>query len=208
MVVFSVAAGRSLPLWLVCSVNAALAAVLVWALSFFRDPERASPEEPGLILAPADGRVTDITVVDEPGFIGGRALRIGIFLSIFNVHINRSPCRARVERIQYRPGEFRNAMDPQSGRVNESNDLHMVRMDPPGDRLIVRQVSGAIARRIVCRASAGQVLSTGERFGMIKFGSRTELYVPSRSGVECLVHVKQPVRAGLTALVRVQPCRE
>ncbi len=208
MVVFSWAAGRSAPMWLVFSLNGVLAAVLVWALSFFRDPERVCPEGPGLILAPADGRVTDITVVDEPEFIGGRALRIGIFLSIFNVHINRSPCRAQVQRIQYRPGEFRNAMDPQSGRVNESNDLHLAQVDPPGDRLIVRQISGAIARRIVCRASPGQVLSRGERFGMIKFGSRTELYVPSRPDVQCLVQVKQPVRAGLTALVRVQPCPE
>ena len=208
MVVFSLTAGHSLPVWCVVSVNAVLAAVLVWALSFFRDPERACPEETGLLLAPADGRVTDITVVDEPEFIGGKALRVGIFLSIFNVHINRSPCKARVERIQYRPGQCRNAMNPESGRVNESNNLYLVKVDTPSDRLIVRQISGAIARRIVCKASEGQVLSMGERFGMIKFGSRTELYAPSRSDVHCLVSLEQPVKAGLTPLVRYQPCRD
>jgi len=206
MAAFSAATARSLQAWIVVGVDALLAALLVWALAFFRDPERTCPSQADVLLAPADGEVTDITEVDDNAFIGGKALRIGIFLSVFNVHINRSPCRARVEKIEYRPGRYKNAMNPDSGRVNESNNLYLARLDRPCDRLVVRQVSGAIARRIVCRAKAGQVLSGGERFGMIKFGSRTELYLPSRPGVKCLVVVGQPVAAGLTCLVRYEPC--
>jgi len=111
---------------------------------------------------------------------GGAAIRFGIFLGIFNVHINRAPCNVRVEKITYRKGKYKNAMNPQSGRVNESNDLALVRTDIPKDRLIVRQISGSVARRIVCEKVEGQELTGGEKFGMIKFGSRTELYVPAR----------------------------
>lgn len=203
---FSLATASSLSLWLILGVDALLAAVLVWALAFFRDPDRTCPAEAGLLLAPADGTITDITEVDDGAFIEGRALRIGIFLSIFSVHINRSPCRARVERIEYRPGRHRNAMNPDSSRVNESNNVYLTRLDSPYDGLVVRQISGAIARRIVCRAEKGRVLGGGERFGMIKFGSRTELYLARGPGVECLVAVGQPVRAGLTPLVRYKPC--
>ena len=103
-----------------------------------------------------------------------------IFLSIFNVHINRSPCNAKVAKITYKEGRYRNAMNPESGQVNESNDLALVRIGEPEDRLIIRQISGAIARRIVCSAHEGQELTGGEKIGMIKFGSRTELYLPVR----------------------------
>ena len=206
MVAFSVVAAGSLPPWVLGVADGILAAVLIWALSFFRDPERACPSDNSLVLAPADGRITDITVVDDADFVGGKALRIGIFLSIFNVHINRSPCNVKVEKVEYRPGKYKNAMNPESGRVNESNNLYLTRSDKPCDRLIVRQVSGAIARRIVCTAAEGQTLSTGERFGMIKFGSRTELYIPSRPEVECMVSVGQPVKAGQTVLMRYERC--
>ena len=100
-------------------------------------------------------------------------------------------------------------MNPESGQVNESNNLGLARTDSPQDRLVVRQISGAIARRIVCKASQGQELASGEKFGMIKFGSRTELYVPARGDVKCLVQVGDKVKAGLTALVRYDgspPC--
>lgn len=167
-----------LPLWVLISIEAVLVAVLVWVLMFFRDPERRCPCDRNLLLAPADGRITDIEQVQEDDFIGGPALRLGIFLSIFNVHINRSPCNARVEKITYKKGKYINAMNTQSGRINESNNLGLVRTDSPQDKLLVRQISGAIARRIVCAAAEGRELAGGERFGMIKFGSRTELYVP------------------------------
>ena len=183
MIVLALGTIVLLPVWAVISIETALAAVLLWVLMFFRDPERLCPSEPNLLLAPADGRVTDIETVDEGGFIGGPALRIGIFLSIFNVHLNRAPCNARVETITYKKGKYINAMNPQSGRINESNNLGLVRTDSPADKLIVRQISGAIARRIVCATAEGRELAGGEKFGMIKFGSRTELYVPISSCV-------------------------
>jgi len=198
-------------------IEALLAAVLIWSLMFFRDPERRCPSDRNLLLAPADGHVTDIETVDDNDFIGGTALRIGIFLSIFDTHINRAPCNVKVEKITYKKGKYKNAMNPQSGRVNESNDLHLVRTDSPQDRLIVRQISGAIARRIVCDKVEGRELTGGQKFGMIKFGSRTELYVPLReaatpgseryppaAGVKCLVQIGDKVKAGLTPLVRYE----
>lgn len=206
MIVCLLARLTFLPNWATISIEAVLAVVLIWTLSFFRDPYRAVPTDDNLLLAPADGRITDIETVNENDFIGGAALRIGIFLSIFDVHINRSPCNAKVEKITYRVGKYKNAANPASGRVNESNDLVMTRTDSPNDKLIVRQISGAIARRIVCRASEGQKLSGGEKFGMIKFGSRTELYVPVHKNTdwqtECLVKIGDKVKAGLTPLVR------
>jgi len=193
-----------LPLWAIVSIEAILAVVLVWVLLFFRDPYRLSPLDKNLLLAPADGRITDIEIINEDDFIGGKARRIGIFLSIFDVHINRAPCNVKVERISYKKGQYKNAMSRQSGRVNQSNDLCIVRTDSPKDRLIVRQISGAIARRIVCATKEGQKLTGGEKFGMIKFGSRTELYVPARENAKCLVRVGDRVKAGLTPLVRYE----
>ena len=206
MIVFppTVSALGGLPLWVVLFVEVLLAVLLIWILVFFRDPYRQPPSDTNLLLAPADGRVTDIEIVEEDNFIGSPALRVGIFLSIFSTHINRAPCNAKVEKITYRKGQYRNAANPRSGRVNESNNLDLVRTDGPEQRLIVRQISGAIARRIVCDVSEGQVLTGGEKFGMIKFGSRTELYVPSGENAKCLVRTGDKVKAGLTPLVRYE----
>ncbi len=202
MVVLWFGAHPTTPVWVVQYVEIALAVVFIWALSFFRDPKRVVPQDKDILLAPADGKITDIETVDEPDFIGGKALRIGIFLSIFDVHINRTPCKVKLEKITHRQGIYTNAMNPQSGRVNESKDLWMVRTESPYDKLIVRQISGAIARRIVCRAEIGQNLAAGEKFGMIKFGSRTELYVPLQDNIKCLVKISDKVKAGLTPMVR------
>jgi len=205
-------------------IEVLIAAVLIWSLMFFRDPERRCPSDRNLLLAPADGHVTDIETVDDPpAFLRNQegqscaALRIGIFLSIFDTHINRAPCNVKVEKITYRKGKYKNAMNPQSGRVNESNNLHLVRTDSPQDRLIVRQISGAIARRIVCDKVQGKELTGGQKFGMIKFGSRTELYVPLHdpamlgsdrhppaAGAKCLVQIGDKVKAGLTPLVKYE----
>jgi phosphatidylserine decarboxylase len=202
MVVFPLVMAVLLPQWAIIAVEVVLAAVLIWALMFFRDPERRCPEDNNLLLAPADGHITEIGTIEETSFIGGPALRIGIFLSIFDTHINRAPCNVRIERITYKKGKYLNAMNPQSGRLNESNELDLIRTESPKDKLIVRQVSGAIARRIVCAAAEGQELAGGERFGMIKFGSRTELYVPARENAKCLVKIGDKVKAGLTPLVK------
>ena len=204
MIVFPLITGAFLPQWAIFAIEVVLAAVLVWALMFFRDPERACPEDKKLLLAPADGHITEIETVEEMSFIGGPALRIGIFLSIFDTHINRAPCNVRIEKITYKKGKYLNAMNPQSGRLNESNELNLIRTDSPKNKLIVRQVSGAIARRIVCAAAEGQELAGGERFGMIKFGSRTELYVPVRENAKCLVKIGDKVKAGLTPIVKYE----
>lgn len=215
-----------MPSWAIISIEMLLAVVLIWSLAFFRDPYRPVPEDKNILLAPADGRITDIEIVDENHFIGGAALRIGIFLSIFDVHINRAPCNVKVENITHKQGKYKgipkrilsrlgvpiNAMNPQSGQVNESNDLSLVRTDSPEDKLIVRQISGAIARRIVCVVRQGQKLTGGKKFGMIKFGSRTELYVPvgslanSKFKTKCLVRVGDKVKAGLSPLIRYEEC--
>jgi phosphatidylserine decarboxylase len=202
MVVLWFGAHPTTPVWIVHYVEIALGAVFLWTLSFFRDPERVVPQDRNVLLAPADGTITDIETVDENEFIKGESLRIGIFLSIFDVHINRAPCKVRIEKVNYKEGGFTNAMKPESGRVNESNDLWLRKTEPPNDKLIVRQISGAIARRIVCRASEGEELVSGQRFGMIKFGSRTELYVPASESVRCLVKVGDKVKAGLTPIIR------
>jgi phosphatidylserine decarboxylase len=185
------------------AAEAVLFAVLVWTLAFFRDPPRRVPLDEKVLLSPADGKVTDITVVDDSG-LGGRALRIGIFLSIFSVHLNRTPCSVRIERISYRKGRYKNAMSPESGRVNESNDILMTRLAEPRDRLLVRQVSGAIARHIVCGAREKDEYRQGDRFGMIKFGSRTELYLPAPEDgkYDIAVKIGDPVRAGQSPLVK------
>ncbi len=180
-----------------------LGVLFIFCLAFFRDPERQVPKDEKVLLSPADGTVTDITEVsDSP--LGAPALRIGIFLSVFNVHINRAPCAVRITRIEYRKGAFKNAMSPDSGRVNESNDVYMERLAEPISPLLVRQISGAIARRIVCAVGPGDSLQQGERFGMIKFGSRTELYLPKDDKAMLEVKVGDKVKAGLSSLVRYQ----
>ncbi len=183
-------------------IEAVLAIVLIWLLSFFRDPYRKVPAGDDLILSPADGTVSDIGVVDEPSFIGGKATRIGIFLSVFNAHLNRTPCAVKIDKITYRKGKFINAMNPESGKVNESNDIAMTRLKKPDEKILVRQISGAIARRIVCDAERGQEFAGGTIFGMIKFGSRTELYLPASSPAKIIVEKGDKVKAGLTILAK------
>jgi len=192
---------RGLSPWITAAIELPLLLILLWVLSFFRDPDRRIVADDNDLLSPADGTVADIQNVPNP-FGEGQALQIGIFLSIFNVHINRVPCAARVEDVCYKKGRFVNAMNADAGRVNESNDITMVRLKAPHDRLLVRQISGAIARRIVCNARPGEEFAAGRQFGMIKFGSRTELLVPIRPEAKCLVSVGQKVKAGLTVLVR------
>jgi phosphatidylserine decarboxylase precursor-related protein len=184
-------------------LEAALFLVLVWMFSFFRNPRRKIIPDESILLSPADGKITDISETEHEAL--GRALKIGIFLSIFNVHLNRVPCSVKIERITYKKGMFKDARSPESGRVNESNDILMMRLAEPLDRLLVRQISGAIARHIVCRAKEKDELKQGDLFGMIKFGSRTELYFPvSSSGgnYEVLVKTGDSVRAGISPLAR------
>jgi len=186
---------------LLIAAEAVLFMVFVWALMFFRDPKREIHMDSRVLLSPADGTITDISET-EVAELGGKALRIGMFLSIFNVHINRAPCAALIDAVNYKKGKFKYAMDAEAGRVNESNDVLMTRIEEPRDKLLVRQVSGAIARRIVCEAKPGTQYAQGETFGMIKFGSRTELYLPYKeSGYDITVKIGDRVNAGLSPLV-------
>ncbi len=175
--------------------------LIVW---FFRDPPRSIPQEPGLIVSPADGKLAEITRLEHDPYLEGPAVRIGIFLSIFNVHINRSPADARVLGLRYSPGEFRNALDPASAQVNEHTWIALEEPSPPHRKIIVRQIAGAIARRIVCDLRPGEVIARGHKFGMIKFGSRTELILPDTDNLRILAEVDDRVRAGASVLARYE----
>ncbi len=178
-----------------------LAVVLFLVVYFFRDPARAIPTETDAIVSPADGTIAEVTEVDHYDFFDGPAVRIGIFLSIFNVHVNRSPRRARVVDMHYKPGEFLNAMNPESALRNEFMWIGLEEIEHPQRKLAVRAISGLIARRIVCILKPGQEVERGEKFGMIKLGSRTELLLP-RDSVRVEVEVGQKVQAGGSILAR------
>ncbi len=181
-----------------------LLVVLGWVLAFFRDPMRTISTDKDILLSPADGVVSDIEVIEDCPWIEGKVLRIGIFLNIFNVHINRVPCAVRIDGVEYKEGKFKNACDPESARVNEANAVLMSRLDEPKVKLVVRQISGAIARRIVCATKSGDEFKSGDQFGMIKFGSRTELYLPQNDSVKVKVAIGDKVRAGLDIFVRYE----
>jgi phosphatidylserine decarboxylase len=184
--------------WCVVPLPAAALGLVVF---FFRNPPRQSPAEPGLVLSPADATITDVTRLERDEFIGGPAVKIGMFLSIFNVHLNRAPLAGRVIALRYSPGAFLNAQRPESSLRNENMWIGLEEDAPPYRRLTVRQISGAIARRIVCDLKPGQSLRRGEAFGMIKLGSRTELILPAEGfAVEAVVG--QRVRAGKSVLAR------
>jgi phosphatidylserine decarboxylase len=167
--------------------------LLAILLYFFRDPPRAVPTEAGAIVAPADGTVVEISQLEHDPFVGGPAVRIGIFVSLFNVHINRAPLDGRVVELKYRPGEFISATRPESSIRNESMWIGFE--DAAGRRFSVRQISGMVARRIVCLLSPGQMVARGEKFGMIKLGSRTELVLPA-DRVRIEIALGQSVRGG------------
>lgn len=178
---------------------------LLWlaGLAFFRVPRRSVPSGPGLLISPADGRITDITPLAHDANVGGPAVRVGIFLSVLDVHVNRAPCDARVVRTEYKRGEFLDARHPECGERNEANTIVLTPDPPYAGPIVLRQIAGLIARRIVCRLSPGQSLRRGELFGLIKFGSRTELIVPASAGYEPAVSIGQHVSGGATILMRL-----
>jgi phosphatidylserine decarboxylase len=168
---------------------------LIWLFAFFRDPERPGPSDANAVVSPADGKVSDITEIEHDPLIGGPAVRVGIFLSVFNVHVNRAPCAGRVVGIEYKAGKFINAMKHgAASNQNESNTV--VLAEPTGERtiMVVKQIVGLIARRIVCSVSNGQLLERGQRIGMIKFGSRTELTIAKWLEPTIAVKIGQTVR--------------
>jgi len=168
---------------------------------FFRDPPRRVPSGANLIVAPADGKLVEVTQLDDDPFIGGPAVRLGIFLSLLNVHINRAPAAARVIELRYHPGEFLNAMNPESSLRNESMWIGLESTGESGRRMVVRQISGLVARRIVNTLRPGREIDRGEKFGMIKLGSRTELILPA-ADLELNVKLGDRIRAGETVMGR------
>jgi phosphatidylserine decarboxylase len=177
----------------------AFVALAAFVLYFFRDPHREPPSGAEKILAPADGRVVEIAEVQEREFLGEPAVKVGIFLSLFDVHINRAPCGGEVEYLRYERGKFFNALRGKAARFNENNAIGIAD-GARGRRVLVRQIAGRVARRIVCACTVGQEVKPGERIGMIKFGSRTELYVPLSELGELHVTLGAKVRAGESVL--------
>ncbi|MFL6514955.1 MAG: phosphatidylserine decarboxylase family protein [Chthoniobacterales bacterium] len=170
----------------------------IYTLAFFRDPERVSPNEDNAVLAAADGTVTDIIEVDEPEVLNIKMRRVGIFLSIFNVHTNRTPVAGRVIYREHRKGL---CLDARRADCSEKNESMTWAFENSRATIVVRQLTGAIARRIVGWAKVGDELERGERFGMIRFGSRTEVYLPLNASV--LVNVGDRVAGGSTVIARL-----
>jgi phosphatidylserine decarboxylase len=170
----------------------------IWCAYFFRDPPRVTPVREGLVVAPADGRISQVTSAIPPNDLdlGSRPLpRISIFMSVFDCHVNRSPAAGKIEKIVYHPGKFLNADLDKASVDNERNCLVIA---TPSARVAVIQIAGLVARRIVCFVRPGQSIGAGERFGMIRFGSRLDVYLPE--GAAPMVATGQTSIAGETVL--------
>jgi phosphatidylserine decarboxylase len=177
--------------WIGCGLT-------VWCALFFRDPVRVTPVREGIVVSPADGRVSMVVQAVPPAELGlgdTPLPRISIFMSVFNCHVNRSPVAGRVDRIAYRPGKFLNADLDKASEDNERNSLVI---STPAGRIGVIQIAGLVARRIVSFVKEGQVLGAGERFGLIRFGSRLDVFLPE--GAKALVSEGQTAIAGETVL--------
>lgn len=168
----------------------------VWVIWFFRDPERVPPENPKAIVSPADGKIIDIREVDFPRLAEGPAVRISIFMSVFNVHVNRIPCQGTVRGLHYNPGKYFAAYAEKASMLNEQ---HAVWLEAEGGKSVVLvQIAGLIARRIINRLSVNEWVERGSRFGLIRFGSRCDLYLPR--GTKITTALGEKVKAGASVL--------
>ena len=177
----------------------ALGALALFTAWFFRNPKRVVPTDPRGIVSPGDGKIVGIHEEFESRYVKDRAIRISIFLNVFDVHINRIPCQGTVEEMRYQPGQFLAANKPGATLQNEQNAL-MIRT-AEGLKVVCVQVAGLIARRIVCWTSLGEAVNRGERFGLIRFGSRVDLFIPADS--ELSVQIGDRVKGGETLLGRL-----
>ncbi|MBM4123398.1 MAG: phosphatidylserine decarboxylase family protein [Nitrospira sp.] len=177
----------------------ALGAVTLFIAWFFRNPKRSVPSAAGAVVAPGDGRVIAVAEEFEPRFLKEQSTRISIFLNVFDVHVNRMPCEGMVEDVAYQPGRFLAANRPEATLRNEQNAV-MIRT-PRGQKVLCVQVAGLIARRIVCWTAPGETVSRGERFGLIRFGSRMDLFLPL--GAKVRVGVGARVTGGETVLAEL-----
>jgi phosphatidylserine decarboxylase len=188
---------RSWPLWLLAFVMTVLA---LWVAYFFRDPERSGPRGERVVIAPADGKVVLISEVDEPNFIGGKAKRVSIFMNVFNVHVNRYPVDGTVRYLKYNPGKFLNAVAEKASMENEQMS---VGLETPNGRILVRQIAGLIARRIVTYSQEGEQVKQAQRMGLIRFGSRVDVFLPLDAVVK--VKVGDLTIAGSTVIAELAP---
>jgi phosphatidylserine decarboxylase len=195
---------RSWGLWLAAFVLLLLA---LWVAYFFRDPERVGERGPTLIVAPADGKLIMITEVNEPSFVQGRAIRLSIFMNVFNVHVNRYPVDGVVRYIHYNKGKFFNAAAEKSSLENEQMSVGLETIPPDSGRtprvgttqkILVRQIAGLIARRIVTYSKIGEQVKQGDRMGIIRFGSRVDLFLPLGSTIRG--KLRDVTTAGVTVL--------
>ncbi len=172
------------------AISFIIALIVIW---FFRDPERKADYKDGYFFSPADGKVVEISQVNHE--FTGQAIKVGIFMNIFSVHVNRAPCTGRVDFLEYKPGKKVAAFAPKASEINERNYVGLSTQWGP---VMMTQIAGLVARRIVCRVNRGDVLEAGQRYGMIKLGSRVDLYLPS----DTVLSVKKGdnVKAGLTCI--------
>ena len=184
--------------WGATAIAVGLLLLPIAIVLFFRDPERVSPRDERLVLSPADGRVIFAGPAKPEEAPPGSWLQVTIFLSVLDVHINRTPVAGRVTRVEYQPGAFLPAYRPDAHR-NERSEIWI---DHGGAVVVVRQVVGVLARRVVCRLKQGQLLSAGERIGLMKFGSRMDVFVPPTSRLR--VRTGESVRAGLTVIAELE----
>lgn len=184
--------------WLTPWLSLVFLVLILYTLAFFRDPERVVPGDANSVVAAADGKITDIIEIEEPDVLKTKTRRVGIFLSIFDVHTNRAPIDGRVTYCEHRRGLFLDARRPECSEKNESTTWAFTNNSVT---IVVRQLTGAIARRIVAWSRVGDELKKGERFGMIRFGSRTEVYLPLTATV--MVKVGDHVAGGSTIIAQL-----
>lgn len=183
---------RSWPLWLAAIV---LVIVAIWVAYFFRDPERSGERGENLVIAPADGRVVMITAANEQSFLKEPAIQVSIFMNVFNVHVNRYPVSGVVRYVHYNPGKFLNAAQEKASSENEQSS---VGIESGSNRILVRQIAGLIARRIVTYSRDGQRVMQGERMGIIRFGSRVDVFLPATAHLR--LKVGDVTYAGVTVV--------
>ncbi len=193
LVLIGMAAWTGAPGWIAAAALWSLLAV--WVVAFFRDPERSWARGDQLIVAPADGKVVSVIEVDEPAFLQGRAQRVSIFMNVFDCHVNRYPTDGTVAYRHYNPGAFGHAAAEKSSLSNEQASVGLA---TPRGKVLIRQIAGLVARRIVTDHEIGTVVHQGERLGMIRFGSRVDLFLPPKARV--LAHVGETTRVGVTVV--------
>jgi len=173
-----------------------LGGITAFIMYFFRNPERTVPEAAGAVISPADGKIVQKRLVTEDEHIGGEAIKVSVFMNVFNVHVNRSPYKGIVKKVHYYPGKFINASLDKASEHNERNAV-LIETEK-GKKLLFVQIAGLVARRIVCYVKEGDSLEKGERFGLIRFGSRVDVYFPPDSDIK--VGIGDKVVAGETIL--------